>query len=77
MSQAEGRGCLQAHAWTALGKLCLADEGLAKKCVHLFVQQLDRASSPAVRCRPCRLTCSAGWLACSATRSLLCCEADP
>ena len=29
---------LQAHAWIALGKVCLVDEGLAKKCVPLFVQ---------------------------------------
>lgn len=28
----------QAHAWIALGKLCLVDEALAKKCVPLFVQ---------------------------------------
>lgn len=29
---------VQAHAWVALGKLCLVEEGLAKKCVPLFVQ---------------------------------------
>lgn len=29
---------VQAHAWVTLGKLCLADEALAKKCVPLFVQ---------------------------------------
>ena len=40
--------CLQAHAWAALGKLGLADEPLAKKCIHLFVQQLEHATSPAV-----------------------------
>ena len=28
----------QAHAWVCLGKLCLADEALAKKCVPLFAQ---------------------------------------
>ena len=39
---------MQAHAWTALGKVCLVDEGLAKKCLPLFVQQLHRAASPAV-----------------------------
>jgi hypothetical protein len=30
--------CVQAHAWIALGKVCLVDEGLAKKVVPLFVQ---------------------------------------
>lgn len=40
---------VQAHAWVALGKLCLTDEPLAKKCVPLFVQQLKAAKAPAVR----------------------------
>ncbi len=40
---------LQAHAWVALGKFCLVDEATAKKCVPLFVQELGRATSPAVR----------------------------
>lgn len=40
---------LQAHAWTALGKLCLIDEGLAKKCMPIFIQELDKASSAVVR----------------------------
>ncbi len=40
---------LQAHSWVALGKLCLTDEALAKKCVPLFVQELGRAQQPAVR----------------------------
>lgn len=39
----------QAHAWTALGKLCLADEVLAKRAVPLFAQRLRTAKSPAVR----------------------------
>lgn len=30
--------CVQAHAWISLGKVCLVDEGLAKKVVPLFVQ---------------------------------------
>lgn len=30
--------CVQAHAWTSLGKVCLVDEELAKKVVPLFVQ---------------------------------------
>jgi hypothetical protein len=42
-SQGQSRGrdlpvTLQAHAWIALGKVCLVDENLAKKCVPLFVQ---------------------------------------
>ncbi|KAF6260358.1 non-SMC mitotic condensation complex subunit 1-domain-containing protein [Scenedesmus sp. NREL 46B-D3] len=41
--------CVQAHAWIALGKVCLVDESLAKKCVPLFVQELGRSSSPVVR----------------------------
>ncbi|WIA29655.1 hypothetical protein OEZ86_012141 [Tetradesmus obliquus] len=41
--------CVQAHAWIALGKVCLVDEALAKKCVPLFVQELGRSSSPVVR----------------------------
>ena len=41
---------LQAHAWTALGKCCLADEALARQCVPLFFQELaDEARAPAVR----------------------------
>lgn len=40
---------LQAHAWTALGKLCLVDEKLAKACVPHFARQLREAALPAVR----------------------------
>lgn len=29
---------VQGHAWIALGKVCLVDDALAKKCVPLFVQ---------------------------------------
>jgi hypothetical protein len=29
---------LAGHAWLCLGKICLVDEGLAKKVVPLFVQ---------------------------------------
>lgn len=43
------RFIMQAHAWVALGKMCLADEALAKKCVPMFVQELERAQLPAVR----------------------------
>jgi len=41
--------CAQAHAWVALGKLCLASEALAKRCVPLLVQELRAAAVPAVR----------------------------
>jgi len=40
---------VQAHTWTALGKMCLADKHLAKKCLPLFVQELGRSELPAVR----------------------------
>jgi len=33
----------------ALGKACLVDEALAKRCVPLFVQELGPAAAPAVR----------------------------
>jgi hypothetical protein len=42
------RTAVQAHAWVALGKLCLTDEATAKKCLPLFVQELGRDSHPAV-----------------------------
>jgi condensin-2 complex subunit D3 len=40
---------LSAHAWAALGKACLADEPLAKRCVPRFVHELGRARPPAAR----------------------------
>lgn len=33
---------VQGHAWTSLGKVCLVDEGLAKRVVPLFVQVRSR-----------------------------------
>jgi hypothetical protein len=36
---------VQAHAWIALGKVCLVDESLAKKCVPLFVQVRKAAAA--------------------------------
>lgn len=41
---------VQGHAWIALGKVCLVDEGLAKKCVPLFVQVGSAASRSSVLC---------------------------
>ncbi|KAG2425453.1 hypothetical protein HXX76_013663 [Chlamydomonas incerta] len=38
-----------AQAWTCLGKLCMVDEGLAKKCVPLMAQEMSSSPSPAVR----------------------------
>ncbi|BDA42617.1 probable condensin complex subunit 1 at C-terminar half [Coccomyxa sp. Obi] len=40
---------IQAHAWVALGKVCLTDEATAKKCLPRFIQELGRATNPAVR----------------------------
>lgn len=37
---------VRAHAFTALGKLCLRDEGLAKRCVTMFVRELETGESP-------------------------------
>lgn len=39
---------VQAHAWVALGKVCLTDEATAKKCLPRFIQELGRAINPAV-----------------------------
>ncbi|MEW5310852.1 MAG: hypothetical protein WDW38_002613 [Sanguina aurantia] len=39
----------QGLAWAALGKLCMVDETLAKKCLPLMVQELTRSRQPAVR----------------------------
>eukprot|EP00798_Chlamydomonas_sp_ICE-L_P019509 gene19509-26180_t len=44
-----GGSCAAVHAWICLGKMCLVDEALAKKCVPLFVQELSRSSSHSVR----------------------------
>ncbi len=39
---------MQAHAWIALGNMCLLDESLAKKNILNFVDTLHLAESPAV-----------------------------
>ena len=41
--------CILAHAWTALGKLCLVSETLAKSCLPLFCHSLNSATAPEVR----------------------------
>lgn len=40
---------VQALAWATLGKLCLVNAALAKRCAPLFVQELARSPLPAVR----------------------------
>ncbi|XP_024534743.1 condensin-2 complex subunit D3 [Selaginella moellendorffii] len=40
---------VSAQTWLTLGKLCLADDKLAKRLIPLFVQELDRTSSAATR----------------------------
>lgn len=37
------------QAWVALGKICLADDKLAKSCIPLFLQELEITDSPAIR----------------------------
>eukprot|EP01018_Ginkgo_biloba_P014838 Gb_33189 [translate_table: standard] len=37
------------QSWVTLGKICLADDKLAKSCIPLFVQELEITDSPAVR----------------------------
>jgi condensin-2 complex subunit D3 len=48
--------CVQAHAWIALGKVCLMDESLAKKCVPLFVQ-VSHAAAAAAAAAQCTGQC--------------------
>ncbi|KAL8481543.1 hypothetical protein ACS0TY_027883 [Phlomoides rotata] len=40
---------LYIHAWLAMGKICLADGKLAKRYLPLFVQELEKSDSAAVR----------------------------
>ncbi len=40
---------VQAQAWTTLGKLCVVNAALAKRCAPVFVQELSRNPLPAVR----------------------------
>eukprot|EP00892_Ulva_mutabilis_P001643 jgi/Ulvmu1/1147/UM107_0021.1 len=40
---------LQAHAWAALGKVCLCSDALTNATAPLLVQELARSKSPAVR----------------------------
>ncbi|KAJ9526810.1 hypothetical protein QJQ45_017448, partial [Haematococcus lacustris] len=44
-----GLGTLCGPAWVCLGKLCIVDESLAKRCAPLMVQELTRSPSPVVR----------------------------
>jgi hypothetical protein len=45
---------VQAHGWIALGKVCLVDEGLAKKVVPLFVQVRRVATCCSLPLNACR-----------------------
>eukprot|EP01119_Soliformovum_irregulare_P025524 TRINITY_DN9493_c0_g1_i1.p1 TRINITY_DN9493_c0_g1~~TRINITY_DN9493_c0_g1_i1.p1 ORF type:complete len:1075 (-),score=286.46 TRINITY_DN9493_c0_g1_i1:69-3293(-) len=40
---------VRAHAFLALGKLCLEDEPLAKKCIPAFARELETSDYPVVR----------------------------
>ncbi|KAK3189568.1 hypothetical protein Dsin_029129 [Dipteronia sinensis] len=40
---------LYIQAWLTMGKLCLADDNLAKRYIPLFVQELQKSDSAAVR----------------------------
>lgn len=40
---------LRAHAFTALGKLCLRDEGLAVKTIPVLVRELEAGDDPIIR----------------------------
>ncbi|KAH9315030.1 hypothetical protein KI387_023657, partial [Taxus chinensis] len=37
------------QSWVTMGKICLADDKLAKSCIPLFLQELDITDSPALR----------------------------
>lgn len=47
--KAERELCLQGHVIAALGKICLSDAGLAKKCIVLFLRELNSTPSPVLR----------------------------
>lgn len=54
LGRGEGAQCVvpsrvQALAWTTLGKLCLVNAALAKRCAPVFVQELARTPLPAIR----------------------------
>eukprot|EP00050_Salpingoeca_kvevrii_P019232 m.83884 g.83884 ORF g.83884 m.83884 type:complete len:1438 (-) comp8320_c0_seq1:218-4531(-) len=40
---------IRAHAWLALGKLCLQDEDLAQQSVSVMARQLEESDEPAIR----------------------------
>jgi condensin-2 complex subunit D3 len=40
---------VRAYAFVALGKLCLEDESLAKKCIPAFAKELEVCEYPVVR----------------------------
>jgi condensin-2 complex subunit D3 len=40
---------VRAHAFLALGKICLRDKALAKENVNIFVRELSTGASPAIK----------------------------
>jgi condensin-2 complex subunit D3 len=40
---------IRAHAFIALGKICLRDSALAKTCITTFIKELETTDSPAIR----------------------------
>ena len=40
---------IRAHAFVSLGKFCLNDQALAKKCISLFVKELEQSPFPLIR----------------------------
>lgn len=40
---------VHAQAWVTLGKMCLANHELAKRCIPLFLQELEKSDSAPVR----------------------------
>ncbi|XP_031558321.1 condensin-2 complex subunit D3-like isoform X2 [Actinia tenebrosa] len=40
---------VKAHAFVTLGKLCLQNENLAKKCIAVLARELDLSDDPAIR----------------------------
>lgn len=43
----------RAHAFVALGKICLSNQSLATKCISVFARELETATSPVIRNNVC------------------------
>lgn len=44
----------RAHAFVALGKICLENQTLAQKCISLFARELEMSPSSVIRNNVCR-----------------------